>query len=68
MTEPEEKHVTRRELSTELRAFRNEMRALLLLTLIVLKFDPPPELTLPAIAAVVAKAAWTAFSTRFLNH
>lgn len=68
MAEPDEKHVTRRELSTELRAFRNEMRALLLLSLIVLKFDPPPELTVPAIAAVVAKTVWTAISTRFLNH
>lgn len=53
---PEDKHVTRRELSMELRSFRNEVRVLIVAALVVLRFDVPNEITAGAIAAAVVIA------------
>ena len=63
----DEKHVTRRELGQELRAFRNEMRVLLIAVAAFIRFDLPKELTAAALAAVVAKAAWTFTVGRFTS-
>ena len=56
--ENDEGFVTQHELALELRSFKNEMRLLLAITLGVIKFDVPEQLTAGAliVGAVVAGA------------
>lgn len=61
------RHVTQRELGLQLRAFRNEVRLLLIGAVVVIRFDVPKEVTVPALAVVVFKAAWSFVAGRFIN-
>jgi hypothetical protein len=64
--DPDDKHVTRRELALELGSFRNEMRVLIVGGIVVLKFDVPKEITAVGFVLVAAKTVWTALvSSRF---
>lgn len=63
----EEKHVTRRELGQELRAFRNEVRLLLIGAVVVIRFDVPKELTVAAVGVVVIKAVWSFVAGRVIT-
>lgn len=52
----DESHVTRRELGMELRSFRNEVRVLIAVAVVAIRFDVPKELTAAAIVAMVGKS------------
>jgi hypothetical protein len=53
---PDDEHITRRELGLQLRAFRNEVRVLVIGAVVVIRFDIPKEITAGALAALAAKA------------
>lgn len=57
--------VTRRELKSELKSFRNEVRILLLTTLVVLKFNVPDEATVTAVGLIGLKMLYSAVVYRF---
>lgn len=61
----EDEHVTRRELATELRSFRNEMRLLIAMAVLVINFDVPREFTAAVIFTLLVKAVWTTTIGRF---
>jgi len=56
--DPNDQHVTRRELKLELKSFRNEVRVLLVAGILVIRFDIPQEITAAALGAVGLKALW----------
>ena len=53
----------RRELKLELKAFKNEMRVLVVGVLVVLGFDLPSEVTAVAILGVAGKGVLARFSS-----
>lgn len=61
----DDRHVTRLELSLELKSFRNEVRLILVGMLVVLKFDVPENVTVGALVLAGLVAAGKGLLARF---